>query len=287
MPIIPLVKSEKLGFVDLLECLDEKKTVERKIFFDEKSDMDDNMCAILGAFVRGLGYTVAFEGCNENLRKRFANNGFIDVAGQVASNEFPQGSIPYIEITRDDYNKQSRKTLDYIQHHILLSTHVPVISEQVKDKLQDAIHEFFANAFGHTKCTCVHACGKWDRVRKAFHITIVNLGDTIQDNVNRFLNSNWSADDSLRWAMVKGNSTKLDDTGGLGLSIIQEFVEKNEGDFYLISGEGFMQMCGKQSSFSKMDTFFPGTIVNLVFNLKDEKRYIVSSEDRTKVNFEW
>ena len=73
--------------------------------------------------------------------------------------------------------------------------------------------------------------------------------------MNRFLNSNWSADDSLRWAMVKGNSTKLDDTGGLGLSIIQEFVEKNEGDFYLISGEGFMQMCGKQSSFSKMDTF--------------------------------
>lgn len=287
MRLIPNAKSDKSGFESLLKRLCLKETYCKKISFDKSSDIDDNMCAILGAIIRGLGYTIDFEGCNDNMRKRLQSNGFLYVCDTENSKEISPNAIPYIEITRDDYNKQSRKTLDYIQHHILLTSHVPMISEQVKDKLQDAIHEFFANAFGHTMCECVHACGKWDRIQQVFHITIVNLGNTIQENVCHYLNREFSADESLKWAMVRGNSTKTTDSGGLGLSIIQEFVEKNEGKFYLISGEGIMQMDGNQSFFSKMDTFFPGTIVNLVFNLKDEKRYIVSSEDRTKVNFEW
>lgn len=288
MIVLQSIKSSPEGFRNLLNCLLQERDLPNKtINFDESSKLDDNMCAVLGALVKGMGYSISFANCNELLKASLSSNGFLYILSTSLPPTISSEAIPYIEIERSDYNKQSKKTLDYIQHYILLAKHVPKISEQVKEKLQDAIHEFFANAFGHTDCSRVHACGKWDTSNNKFHITIVNLGNTIKKNVNVFLSKCLSADDAIKWALEKGNSTKTNDTGGLGFSIIQEFVEKNEGEFYLISGEGMLYMDGKEKFFSKIDSLFPGTIVNLVINLNDEKKYIFHSEDLSKVNFEW
>ena len=87
--------------------------------------------------------------------------------------------------------------------------------------------------------------------------------------------------------MVRGNTTKKDDTGGLGLSVITEFVEKNEGEFLLISGNGALCRRGNIPCYEDIGQFFPGTFVNLVFNLSDPKRYTKNDENLSTVNFEW
>ena len=113
------------------------------------------------------------------------------------------------------------------------------------------------------------------------------MGKTFQENVSEFLHIGICPEDAIKWAMVKGHTTKVGDTGGLGLSVITEFVEKNEGEFLLISGNGALCMHGKNPIYERTSSFFPGTFVNLVFNLSDPKRYIKTDENQSTVNFEW
>ena len=276
------IKSNVEGVLKILEILSSKKDIELTTF----SQMDENLCAVLGAFCKdGRNIFLLSQGIPPKLK----NNRFVDALSSEQKNEGPLGKddIPYFEIEKCDYNKQNKNIQFYIQHYILLTTHVPLISEQVKDLLQDAILEFFDNAFIHTDCQRVFACGKWNQHEKVFYLTIVNLGKTFQENVSAFLHEQMPSEMAIEWAMQRGNTTKVGDTGGLGLSVIAEFVEKNEGDFMLISGNGALCMHGKNQRYDEIHGFFPGTFVNLVFNLSDPKRYVKTDENRSTVNFEW
>lgn len=276
------IKSNIEGVLKILKILSSKKDIELTTF----SQMDENLCAVLGAFYKG-GRNIFL--LNQGIPPRLKNNRFVDALNSEQKKENPLGNdiIPYFEIEKCDYNKQNENIQSYIQHYILLTTHVPLISEQVKDLLQDAILEFFDNAFIHTDCQRVFACGKWKKHEKVFYLTIVNLGKTFQENVSAFLRERVPSEKAIEWAMQRGNTTKVGDTGGLGLSVIAEFVEKNEGNFMLISGNGALCMHGKNQQYNEICGFFPGTFVNLMFNLSDPKRYVKTDENRSTVNFEW
>ena len=276
------IKSNISGVQKILEILSSKSNVELSCF----ANMDENLCAVLGAFHKNGNTSFLID---TNAPSKFKRNLFIASLRSKSNLEYAidKDVIPYFEIEKNDYNTQNKKLLHYIQHYILLTNHVPSISEQVKNLLQDAILEFFDNAFIHTDCKRVFACGKWNQSDKEFYLTIVNLGKTFQENVSEFFNSQISAEKAIEWAMVRGNTTKVKDTGGLGLSIITEFVEKNEGDFLLISGNGALCRHGKIPRYEKICSFFPGTFVNLVFNLSDPKRYTKNDENLSTVNFEW
>ena len=276
------IKSNINGVQKILEILSLKTEMDLSVF----SEMDDNLCAVLGAFHKGGKINFCL---NSDIPFKFEKNLFVSTLFQKTDEkiDLENDVIPYFEIEKSDYNVQNKNVLSYIQHYILLATHVPSISEQVKNLLQDAILEFFDNAFIHTDCERVFACGKWNRSEKAFYLTIVNLGKTFQENVTEFLHKDVSPENAIKWAMVRGNTTKVGDTGGLGLSVITEFVEKNEGEFLLISGNGALCMHGKKPSYERTLGFFPGTFVNLVFNLSDPKRYIKTDENQSTVNFEW
>lgn len=279
-----VIKSNVQGIQRILEIIASSHNDD--ICLSHFSNMDENLCAVLGAFHKGKSVAIKID---LESPTKFKNNLFIRALCPETECEKNIGKnvIPYFEIEKNDYNTQNQNVLDYIQHYILLTEHVPTISEQVKNLLQDAILEFFSNAFIHTECDRVYACGRWDQTENKFHLTIVNIGKTFQENVNEYLHKGFSSKEAIEWAMVRGNTTKKDDTGGLGLSVITEFVEKNEGEFLLISGNGALCRHGNIPCYEDIGQFFPGTFVNLVFNLKDTKQYIKTDENRSTVNFEW
>ena len=71
---------------------------------------------------------------------------------------------------------------------------------------------------------------------------------------------------------------KVGITGGIGLALLKEFIEKNKGKMQIISDDGFYQFGtqGEQSHF--FNGSFPGTIVNLQFRTNDNSSYVLQSE---------
>ena len=71
--------------------------------------------------------------------------------------------------------------------------------------------------------------------------TIVNLGTTIGENVEKYLRglNKQLPQNNITWAVKSGNSTKIEVSGGLGLSLMQEFIYYNEGKYQIVSGNEF------------------------------------------------
>lgn len=65
--------------------------------------------------------------------------------------------------------------------------------------------------------------------------------------------------------------------GGLGLSVLTEFIKLNEGKFQIISDDGFYEL-GTSERAEFLDNPFPGTIVNMEFLTNDFHSYDLGSE---------
>jgi hypothetical protein len=114
----------------------------------------------------------------------------------------------------------------------------------------------------------------------------VNLGTSIQKNVNDYLQKGLEADKSLQWVLEKGHTTRRSTVpGGLGLKLIRDFVSKTKGQFYMVSADGYLNI-NKNSEVqtSLLDYSFPGTIVTIEFNLTESVDYTRSGE-KPKITF--
>lgn len=80
--------------------------------------------------------------------------------------------------------------------------------------------------------------------------------------------------------MEKGNTTKTgSNPGGLGLSIIFEFIKINGGKIQVISSNGFYEFSNNKILTKKLNYTFDGTLVNLRFNLNDNNYYSLIEEE--------
>lgn len=97
-------------------------------------------------------------------------------------------------------------------------------------------------------------------------------------NVSEYLNH--TLPHSLQWAVVSRNSTKSQDApGGLGISMLLEFLRLNKGGFTLISDNEYLEINQKGKRNGLLQSHFPGTIVSITFNMQDNFSYILKGED--------
>ena len=112
-------------------------------------------------------------------------------------------------------------------------------------------------------------------------ITFINLGTTVVDNVNSYLQKRnqplLTSCNALKWAFKEGNTTKPI-PGGLGLSILEEFIAKNEGAIQMVSGDAMLEIEKGNTKDILLEKDFSGTIVNVEFNCSDTKRYSLIEE---------
>lgn len=98
-------------------------------------------------------------------------------------------------------------------------------------------------------------------------------------NVNEYLRNNLSGEDAIKWAVGEDHTTKQGSIpGGLGLSLIRDFLEKNDGKIQIVSANGYWEQREGQEAVNQFSQVFPGTIVNLEFNIEDKSYYSLSSE---------
>lgn len=177
----------------------------------------------------------------------------------------------------------------YILLRIFSRDDIPKMSEKLRSQMIDSILEIFNNVKEHTHSKKVYTCGQFFPRSSLLYLTIVDSGETIPYNVNTFFSScNIDPpDQALNWALISGNTTRKGNTpGGLGLSLLDDFVQLNEGKLYIVSGNETYERTEKNSRYKYMEYTFPGTIVTVALNLSDTTNiYHMKSETLSEILF--
>lgn len=277
----PEVKSTYDGFDTIIDLYNYTKDTfidQVEIDFSKTQWFEANLLAILGAILSKLEgdlCTVNLTGLSRKLEEVFSKNHFLSNFGGFKIEDFYQTTIKYKK-----FKPNEEKVFKYyLDNELLSKTVLPQMSAGLRKKINESIFEIFNNAIIHGGSNDIFSCGQFYPKSNKLDFTIVDLGKSIKANVNKYLNKNLNGIEAIDWAVQEGNTTKIGDTpGGLGLSLIREFLKFNEGKIQIISCDGYwFQSRGKINQLSFNDEF-DGTIVNLEFNLSDTNSYCLKSE---------
>lgn len=174
---------------------------------------------------------------------------------------------------------------EYISRELINNPNFPKHSKGVEKHIGGSIFEIFENARVHGRCDAVFTCGRYypSKNRKKLDMTIVDYGATFHFNVNEYhklkkMNICYNAFEAIEWVIKSGNMTKTDITGGLGLSELFSFIEVNEGIAQIISADGMVRLKKGEYISKQLKWSFPGTIVNMEFNVDDNNVYYLKDE---------
>ncbi|WP_295814586.1 hypothetical protein [uncultured Deinococcus sp.] len=153
-------------------------------------------------------------------------------------------------------------------------------SNELKRALLRNILEIFNNSVTHSGSRVgVFACGQYYPQKHRMRFTVTDIGAGIRTNVSKHLgDEQLTAIQAIEWAVKKGNTTKINVPGGLGLGLLFEFVTLNGGTMQIISSDGFWQLRGGQTVLQSMPSPFPGTSVSITINTNVEAHYLMKSE---------
>lgn len=259
-----------------------KKVQKEEVVFDfkEVTFIDANLCAILGVVFEVLksnNNIINVENLNEPIESILCKNGFLLKFGLTMVVDSHEHSISYQSFTpQEDVNFRN-----YITSELINRKEFPIVSKELQKKIVQNIFEIYENARTHGLCEWIHTCGQFYPLRggKPLYFTIVDKGVNIKENVANFLNTEITAEEAIKWAMVKGNSTKTgSNPGGLGLAIIFEFIMLNKGKIQVISSNGYYEYSNGKIKTNTFNHYFDGTIVNIKFNFSDTSIYYLKEE---------
>lgn len=278
------ITSAITGYESLLRLHNDLSSAQKQeiqISFKNVVWLEANLCAILGAIIEELesrGNEVTLVDCERFHEKSdiLSRNGFFKHYGvQIPTVREHKTPISYKMFKEKEavlYNQ-------YIQAELIDNPEFPRHSEGLGKKIKENIYELFENARTHGKCKHIHTCGQFFPTKKKLHITIVDTGDTITENVQRFLKQNLSPSECINWAMQLGNTTKEGDIpGGLGLGLIFEFINMNKGKIQIVSSNGYWELREGIVTKEDLSFSFSGTIANIEFDLSENKMYLLQQE---------
>lgn len=277
------IKSELKGYDYIITWINEYKDVrDCEITFDfvNVTFIEANLCALIGAIFEILesnNNRINVINIHPQVERILRKNEFLVNFGYEKINDDYGTSLTYKKFTPTDdigFN-------NYIQNELLLKKGFPSLSHKLRKEILRNIFEIYENARTHGDCDYIHTCGQFfpKRIDKPLHFTIVDKGINIKQNVSNYHGYEYDASEAIEWAMVKGHTTKRGNTsGGLGLSVIFEFIKLNEGKIQVISSDGFYEYKNGASVTHKLNSPFEGTIVNIKFNLTDQNHYLLTSE---------
>jgi len=273
------IKSDYSGYEELINFFTITSSLQAQDIHIDFSNIffNANLCAVLGAMFEELQKRtnrIFIQNVDRRLITLLKRNKFLTYFG---SRELPDYYKTVIKYSKFGIH-ELKIFNEYLQKDLLSAQHIPQMSERLTKKINESLLELFDNAVAHGECVNIFSCGQYYPIHKALDFTVVDIGTTIQENVNNYLRENCSATEAIDWAVKDGNTTKIGSIpGGLGLYLIREFLKINKGKIQIISSDGFWEETNGKVIVKKYSNAFPGTIVNIEFNI-DEKYYCFKSE---------
>ncbi len=237
-----------------------------------------NLCSALGAILFRLidnGNQISFENITPRVKNSLSKNLFLPNFGWDLQKDYYSTTIKFRKFS----SVQEIDFQEYLEKELLSQPDLPKMSPLLKKKISKSILEIFNNAFHHGGCNLIYSCGQYYPHLKKLDFTISDLGKTIKHNVNGFLSKKMNGSETIQWAVEEGNTTKTGNIpGGLGLSLIREFLRLNNGKIQIASSNGYWEEKKGNIFAQDFDSEFSGTIVNLGFNINDNNSYALTSE---------
>jgi len=272
------IGSNQQGFASLANIYQQVKPCQFETIqldFQNTTWFDANMLAMLGAIMESA-WTNDFNIVNlsPEQEKIFKKTRYSYFGGE---------SLPDRYQTTVEYRKSKVSEIGsfekYLEKKLLAHTELPTMSVLLRKKIKESILEIFNNAKMHGDCEFVFSCGQYYPRKGRLDFTIVDIGNTIRKNVRDYLRRKISSKKAIEWAVSECNTTRKGNIpGGLGFTLIRDFLRKNGGKIQVASANGYWYEKGCTSESEELNDFFRGTVVNLEFNVNDQSSYCLASE---------
>ena len=276
------IESDFEGYQELIDFYHQTE----KVFFDEVvvdfSNVfwfEANLCAVLGAILVELKSklnNIKFIRLNDKIKNIFLRNDFLSYSSSEKLVNFSQTTIKYRKFDSED----EKYFMHYVNGELLSKSDLPKMTIQLKKKISESIFEIFVNSVSHSETILgIFTCGQYFPTKERIDFTIVDRGIGIKEKIRKEIGKKMQGDEAIAWALEERNTTRKGDIpGGLGLKLIKEFIKLNEGRIQIVSNDGFCELSGNEVFQQVFNLTFPGTLVNIRFNIADTKRYKMSDE---------
>lgn len=280
---IPRINDEPQDFDTLFKIWNDihnKKQIE--LNFSLCTFLKQNAVVFIGGMIchiesNGGAVTLNTDSLIDPIKANLEQNGFLYAMGKSGA-PWDGNSIPY----REDQIYDSDSISQYLEEKWIAKCGMS-IEPDLAHMIVGNVLEIYANAFTHSNSEIgVFSCGqKYPNLEK-LKITVIDFGIGIPGSVRDYLKDigedyQISDERALQMAFHEGFSTKPK-PGGMGLKLLKEFVQKNEGrlDIYSHSGHAIVDVNGEQ--YQKMESFFKGTVVNI--SLKRDQKFYYLRDDK-------
>ena len=247
--------------------------IELKKWFS--ANMSAALGAVLDAFTSRLN-EIQFDYLSPKIEAVLLKNDFLTYYGKQRAIDVNNTTIKFQKLKPTDGKYFKNYVIEeLIEGH---NADLPKMSSGVKEKIVEAIYEIFVNAQIHSETQFIYTCGQFFPNKNKIEFTIVDSGIGFKEKINRRFNSNLTTMQAIKWAVQDKKTTKKGVSGGIGLALLKEFVEKNKGKMQIVSDDGFYQFDCEGEIVQEFKGNFPGTIVNLQFRTDDRNNYSLKSE---------
>jgi hypothetical protein len=208
-------------------------------------------------------------------------NGFLSNYGRTSVNDIFSSTIPYKR-----FEPNEGRYFSYYIENEFGNKNIPGMSDGLRGKFLQSLLEVFQNSVTHSHTKMgIYACGQYFHKNSWSNFTIVDLGRGIRNNLLEEIGKDLPPEQAIHWAM-EGNTTKKGIPGGLGLKLLREFAQLNQGTIQVVSDQGYWWQQHDGNIEIKIMTYpFPGTLVNIGINTADPKSYILVSENTEDIPF--
>lgn len=234
--------------------------------------------AFLGGLVRlaaARGIRVEFDWASLrhiDVRRELKQNGFAVNFGDT-SHGWSSDCIPYREDPKNDHNS----ILDYLTDRWIGRDWIK-LSEKLRDAIVGHVWEIYANAFEHGQSSVgVFTCGEHCSIKNEVVLAVVDFGVGIPNKIRDFLKVDSRSDELrssslLSWAFKRGNTTDNSVARGLGLDLLTDLVQVNNGSLEIYSNNAYAIVNRDGRTFHDLDFGFTGTVVQIKLKC-DERLY--------------
>ncbi|TKG94113.1 ATP-binding protein [Puteibacter caeruleilacunae] len=278
MTIIANIKNSYNSFQRLINFYEQNKNRRfEEIEVELYTWFSANLCAVLGGIFDLYNEklnTIKLRCASSGIEEILLKNEFLTFFGARKIEDNYHTTIPYARFNGTDGKVFSK----YIREKLIERDELPNMSDLVKEKMREAIHEIFVNAQIHSESSYIYTCGQFFPRDNRIEFTIVDTGIGFKRKVNERFNSSLSGAQAIQWAIKDGHTTKEGVSGGIGLALLREFVEKNKGVLQIVSSDGYYEYTYKGEQLESFNGSFPGSIINLQFRTDDNSSYILKEE---------
>ena len=220
--------------------------------------------------------TVKLTNIQIDVSRILRRNGFLSHYGGAALPDRFNTTMPY-----QRFETTGRHAFaSHIEHELRFPDRLPSMSRQLLTKFFQNIIEVFDNAATHSQSALgIFSCGQRFSRKNRMVFTVVDLGIGMRTNIARHLGQDLSSTDAISWAIQKHHSTRRKEMlGGLGLTLLLNFIELNGGSVQIVSDDGYWRKSANRVLSQKLQHPFPGTAVTVEINTADTSSYVLSSE---------